>query len=209
MAKRLSPELLDRTVHSTFVIERHMLKRQISYKAEVAVLSVFIFLACFRAWDDQYTKAAAQSPAQPNVVVNVPAPPAAQVILQNPGQIAEPPRIGFEQTPLAANVGLGSRDVVKTPGVEAIVTAESEIDEPIFDASCDRPCTFSAYGGIDSSALATASRIGSSEIAYTVRFQIPRPIAKGKQVTFDFHSQDDQPIKLRYVHLAAKQQNKQ
>jgi hypothetical protein len=39
------------------LIEKHVLKRPVSLRTEVGILAVFVFAACFQAWQDQHTSA--------------------------------------------------------------------------------------------------------------------------------------------------------
>jgi len=111
------------------------------------------------------------------------------------------PSISFEQIPLDPNVGMGKPDIVRNPGVEAIVTARTIVQVIYLEAACDRSCNFASYSGVDSSALATVTAIAGNDRLYKIRFAMPAILNIGKQVTIDFHSKDDKPIKLQYVHL--------
>jgi hypothetical protein len=70
------------------LLERHVFKRQISYKLEVGVLFLFIFIACFRAWDIEYSKGKTDN--RPSVVINVPQQPPPQVQVNAPATGAGP-----------------------------------------------------------------------------------------------------------------------
>ena len=39
------------------LIEKYVVKRQVSWKADIAILLVFLFFACFQAWRDEHRKA--------------------------------------------------------------------------------------------------------------------------------------------------------
>jgi hypothetical protein len=54
------------------ILEKHVLKRPISVKAEIAVLLAFVFFACFQAWRDQWIR---KTPNVSPVEVTVEAPP--------------------------------------------------------------------------------------------------------------------------------------
>lgn len=69
------------------LLEKHVLKRPISVKFEIAVLLSFLFFACFQAWRDQYDKAVNGPPAaniQFSPIINV--PPTQVIINPNPSQ---------------------------------------------------------------------------------------------------------------------------
>ena len=70
------------------ILEKRILKRAISLKLEVGILSCFVFFACFQAWHDQYeiaVTAGKTSTPSPKIEVNVPPPGAPQVIMVNQG----------------------------------------------------------------------------------------------------------------------------
>jgi len=57
------------------LLEKYVLKRPVSKRAEIAVHCVFVFFACFQAWRDQYqkTQTANQTPIQITMPpINVP-----------------------------------------------------------------------------------------------------------------------------------------
>jgi len=83
-------------------LEKHVLKRPISLKSEIAVLLVFLFFACFQAWRDEYTRAnrlqgeLSQHPT-PQIQVNIPPPPPAQVIIEHEPSAKASDLTGFQQ----------------------------------------------------------------------------------------------------------------
>ena len=57
------------------LLEKYVLKRRLTWRADVSILLTFVFFACFQAWRDQYEKMLpASTPVQITNEVNVPPP---------------------------------------------------------------------------------------------------------------------------------------
>ena len=72
-------------------IERHILKKQMPFWADLSILLAFLFFACFQAWHDEYGKAVdlqAKLDAKPTIPIQVNMSPIvvppAQVLIQSP-----------------------------------------------------------------------------------------------------------------------------
>jgi hypothetical protein len=194
------------------IVER-LSGKQLGKRAYASIfLGLFLLVSFFLTWQDEYKRAddlQAKLDAKPIAPVAIQMPainiPPAQVMIQPPTPLPPltklKPEIGFEQSPIPANEGLGKPEVVKNPGVRALITAKTDVPDIRLEAACDNPCTFASYMAVDASALANASLIAKSDSAYKIRFAIPSQLKEGKVVIIDFHSNDDRPIKLQYVRL--------
>lgn len=115
------------------LVEKHVLKRPVSLRAEVAVLLAFIFFACFQAWRDEYEKAS-KVPTNLPIQVNVPAinVPPAQVIIERIGGAKEANPIGFLQLGSIVPV-VGQNILAPGQAVAMNVNFENRGSEPVDD----------------------------------------------------------------------------
>src|ERR1035438_395727 len=93
------------------LIEKHILKRPISVKAEIMIFLCFIFFACFQAWQDAYTSQKGLQAQingksqQPTIQVNVP-PTQVVVTPQPPSAVPLAPQhshVGFAPPAMPAD----------------------------------------------------------------------------------------------------------
>jgi hypothetical protein len=74
------------------LIEKHAMGgKKLPLKADIAILLVFVFFACFQAWRDQYLRVISLPPATA-IQVNVPQQPAPQVQVSVPGPVVNFPQ---------------------------------------------------------------------------------------------------------------------
>jgi hypothetical protein len=71
------------------LLAKHWLKRSLSYREDLAILGVFVFLACFLAWRAQY-EATKPQPSQP-IQVNIPPQAAPQIQVNVPPPVVNIP----------------------------------------------------------------------------------------------------------------------
>ena len=110
--------------------------------------------------------------------------------------------ISFRQFPIKPGIGLApTTEQEKTkPGVEVVITAQTEILNPVFDVECDRPCDYAYALAVDDATKMNIPERPSPNVI-RVEFVIPALLAKGRQLTVDYRSRDEQPVKVKYVHL--------